>query len=158
MRLAETVTKEYGWMLSQAMRLCRNRMDAEDLTGDVVLKILCSPDSYDTRRPFRPWCSVIILNTYITKFNRDSLVSFADADAASSAVSREDPSRHVMVSEIWSAVKKCRRRSSAVGCVLMYAGGYTYEEIAAHYKIPLGTVRSRINYARKMIRNELDSQ
>ncbi len=158
MTLAEKVSVEYGWMLAQSLRLCRNRADAEDLAGDAVLKILCNPQNYDSQRPFRPWCSVIILNTYITKFNHNSLVTFTDVETAKPALSDEDASLGVQVSEIWSAIRRCRSRSPVVDCVLMYAGGYSYEEIARYYGIPIGTVRSRINSARKMIRDELENQ
>ena len=158
MEFAELVAEEYGWILTQARRLCRNRMDAEDLAGNAVLKILSSEDSYDFRRPFRPWCSVIVLNTYITKFNHDGLVSFTDIEGTAPAASSYDTSHRVQFAEVRNAIRRCRRKSSTVDCVLMYARGYSYDEIAERFGIPSGTVRSRINYARSLIRKELDIQ
>ena len=157
MKLADMVAEEYGWMLSQAQRLCRNKMDAEDLTGDAVLKILCNPDRYDCGRPFRPWASVIILNTYITKHNHDSLIMFTDIDSCLQIGSECDTLSRIGTSDILSAIRRCRKRTSTVDCALMYASGYSYEEIASCYKIPSGTVRSRISYARKLIRKELEN-
>ena len=157
-RLAELVSSEYGWILAQSMRLCRNRMDAEDLAGESVLKILRSPGAYDLRRPFRPWCSVIILNTFLTKYRRDSLITFVDDCQGISCTCCGDTSQRILVSEILSAIRRCRKRSSAVDSVIMYARGNSYEEIASHFGIPPGTVRSRINYGRMLIRKELDIQ
>ena len=157
MRLADVVSEEYGWIVAQSMRLCRNEADAEDLAGDVVLKIL-SQGKYDPGRPFRPWCSVIILNTYITMFNRRGLVSFTDVEDTLPVPSCSDSTSCAVMSEILSAIRRCRRRSQTVDCVLMYASGYSYDEISEYFRIPPGTVRSRINYARKMIRKELGNQ
>ena len=157
MRLAEIVEREYGWMLAQSLRLCHNRMDAEDLAGDAVLKILASPKNYDDSRPFRPWCSVIILNTYITRYHREGLVTFTDI-CDMTCISSCDTSSHVQVSDMLGALRRCRKRSSTIDCVLMFASGFSYEEISAYYGIPSGTVRSRISSARRMIREELGNQ
>ena len=35
--------------------------------------------------------------------------------------------------------------------IMMYAKGYSYEEISNHMEIPIGTVKSRINFARKKL-------
>ena len=52
--------------MQTSYKYCKNRMDAEDLAGETILKILSNKHSYDESKPFKPWCSVIMLNTYIT--------------------------------------------------------------------------------------------
>ena len=39
---------------------------------------------------------------------------------------------------------------------MMYAAGYSYEEISKNMHIPVGTVRSRISYGRDMLRKYID--
>ena len=42
MGINDIVAENYGWILSQARKYCTNLMDAEDLAGEVVYKILSS--------------------------------------------------------------------------------------------------------------------
>jgi len=46
--------------------------------------------------------------------------------------------------------------SCCIECVLLYAKGYSYDEIAERIGIPVGTVKSRVSAGRKMLREALD--
>ena len=50
------------WINGVARAFCHNRMDAEDLAGDTILKILLYSGNYDTRKSFRLWAFVIMRN------------------------------------------------------------------------------------------------
>lgn len=89
MELEQTVVEQYQWILKLAKKYCRNTMDAEDLAGETICKILCNKGKFDSGRSFRPWCSVIMLNTYITSYNRNSSVRFESEERASSWPRRE---------------------------------------------------------------------
>ena len=155
-KLDDLVAENCRWILRQALRYCRNRMDAEDLAGDAIVRILSSRELYDDKKPFRPWCSVVILNTYITRYNHDNIVRFIPSDKISDIVAApEDASSGAYVGEILDAIIKCNC-SSSVGCVVLYAKGYSYEEIASELCIPVGTVRSRISYGRNKLRRMLE--
>lgn len=155
-KLDDLVAENCRWILRQALRYCRNRMDAEDLAGDAIVRILSSRELYDDKKPFRPWCSVVILNTYITRYNHDNIVRFIPSDKISDIVAApEDASSGAYVAEILDAIIKCNC-SSSIGCVVLYAKGYSYEEIASELCIPVGTVRSRISYGRNKLRRMLE--
>lgn len=82
MELEQIVIDQYQWILSMARKYFRNVMDAEDLAEETVYKILMNKKKYDFSKSFRPWCSVIMLNTYITLYNHDSLIRFDSEDKA----------------------------------------------------------------------------
>jgi RNA polymerase sigma-70 factor (ECF subfamily) len=154
--LDSIIVSQYDWILGQAYRYVSNRMDAEDLAGEAILKMLSNREHFDRKRPFRPWCSVIILNTFITVYNRGMVVRFVSSERAGLFVSGYEASAGILLDEIHRAVSKCRKSSKSVDCVIMYSEGYSYEEIADAIGIPVGTVRSRISFGRNMIRNELE--
>lgn len=154
--LNSLVKEHYQWIMQSAFKYCRNRMDAEDLAEDTILKILSNKHNYDCAKPFKPWCSVIMLNTYITSYNHDSLIRFDDEDKARNELSVLDTEYQVRLSEMIGIIDKCRVKSCSVDCVMMYAYGYSYDEIACMMSIPVGTVRSRISYGRDLLRKCID--
>ena len=42
-------------------------MDAEDLVGDTILKVLLNYDKFDTARSFRLWVLVVMRNTFYNR-------------------------------------------------------------------------------------------
>ena len=141
--------EQYQWILGMARKYCRNIMDAEDLAEETIYKILSNKRKFDSSKSFRPWCSVIMLNTYITAYNHDLLIRFDSEEKADYVHSYFDAENETLKNELY---EKCRCKSCSVDCAVMYAEGYSYEEIAKKMNIPAGTVRSRISYAREMIR------
>ena len=121
-----------------------------------MIKNISNKHQYDCNKPFKPWCSVIMLNTYITAYNHDSLIRFDDEDKAKNEVSEFDTEQQVRLSEMLGLIDVCRAKSCSVDCVMMYANGYSYDEIACSMSIPVGTVRSRISYGRDMLRKYID--
>ena len=154
--LNSLVKEHYQWIMQSAFKYCKNRMDAEDLAEETILKILTNKHNYDENKPFKPWCSVIMLNTYITAYKHDSLIHFDDEDKAKNEVSEFDTEQQVRLSEMLGLIDVCRAKSCSVDCVMMYANGYSYDEIACSMSIPVGTVRSRISYGRDMLRKYID--
>lgn len=155
MILSDLIVSHYRWIMQNAFKYCRNRMDAEDLAEETILKMLQNRHSFDESKPFKPWCSVIMLNTYITAYNHNSLIYFDEEEKARNEKSAYDTEQQVGYSELLGIIDFCRKRSCSVDCVIMYANGYSYDEIAGMMNIPVGTVRSRISYGRNMLRKRL---
>lgn len=152
MILSNLIVSHYRWIVQSAYKFCRNRMDAEDLAEETIFKMLSNSNSFNEEKPFKPWCSVIMLNTYITAYNRDLLVYFEDEEKGRNEMSATDTDQQVGYSELLDIVEFCRGKSCSIDCVMMYARGYSYDEIAESMGIPVGTVRSRISYGRDLLR------
>lgn len=82
MGVEQIVIEQYQWILGMARKYCRNIMDAEDLAEETIYKILSNKRKFDSSKSFRPWCSVIMLNTYITAYNHDLLIRFDSEEKA----------------------------------------------------------------------------
>lgn len=146
----------YPWIKGQAYRICGNKCDAEDLASEVIYKMLKNSERFDCSRDLKPWATSIIFNTYITNFNRRKCVQFVEVDNDACFYSYHDSQSNISVKRIFSIIRKCARQSCTIECVLLYAKGYTYEEISQLLHIPIGTVRSRISLGRKTLKRALE--
>ena len=143
------------WLLRMARRYCYSMQDAEDLVGDTVYKVLLNRDRFDLTKDIKSWCLIIMRNTYITKYNRNSHVHFTEYDFVAERRSFDDPYNMIMYNDIISVIRKCSQKSRCIDSVIYCAKGYTYDEISDFLHIPIGTVKSRISSGRKMIIQEL---
>lgn len=156
MELEHLIVKNLPWLRVKAARYCSNLLDAEDLVGDTIERLLMSRERFNTLRDFKPWAMAIMCNLFITQYNRKLCVPFVGLDSAYACASERSADHCEAVHHILSALRKCARQSIAIECVILYAKGYTYKEIAAMLNLPIGTVMSRISNGRKMLQRALD--
>lgn len=157
MDICELVAAHYGWIRKTAARFFRDRCDAEDLAGETICKLLTNGERFDRAREFKPWAYAIMANTFRTLYNRRRCVLFTGYDHENEAYgSPEATDQLAAVSCLLSVISECGRRSLCIECVLLYAEGYNYAEIARLSGIPIGTVRSRISSGRRMLRAALE--
>lgn len=157
MKIEQLVVENMSWLRHKAQLYYENRYDAEDLAGETIEKILKSKDRFDSRKDFRPWALTVMHNTFITQYNRRKCVAFTGLEKEYSYASAYLADQEAAIRNILSAIRKCARKSVAVECVILYAKGYSYEEISRLLGIPKGTVMSRISNGRKMLRDFLYS-
>lgn len=156
MKIERLVVENLTWLHRKAQMFYPNVFDAEDLAEETIEKMLRSRDRFDSRKDFRPWALIVMRNTFITQYNRQKCVPFIGMDESYSYASPYGADQELEVSYILSAVRNCARKSVAIECVILYAKGYNYDEIAKKLSIPKGTVMSRISNGRKMLREVLD--
>lgn len=155
MSFEQTLLEIYPWIFRVAKRFCSSIQDAEDLAGDTVYKILQNQDKFDCSKPMKPWCIAVMQNTYITRYNRNALIHFTRYDSLEENVALEYTYESVLFNDLLSTIRKCAQKSRCIDCVMYYAEGYSYDEISEMLNIPVGTVRSRISFARRIIKQKL---
>lgn len=157
MEFDKILSETYPWMLRVAKKYCSCVQDAEDLAGETVCKLLVNRDRFDHSKDIKPWCLAIMQNTFITMYNRSSLVRFVGYSFLDTNVySPYCTSSLTILNDIKSAIQRCADKSCSVDSVMYYVEGYSYNEISDIQKIPVGTVRSRISFGRKILEKELD--
>ena len=156
MRFDDVVIGHIGWIARVAFRFYRNKPDADDLAQDTLCRIYANRDKFNNARDFKPWALTVMSNIVKTQHARDECVPFIgmgdDLDYLSSA--RADSLANY--NDVLDAVHRSARVSVGVECVMLYADGYTYEEIADIVGIKPGTVKSRIAAGRAAIREALE--
>ena len=149
-----------GNLLSFAYQLTTNCEAAEDLLQDTTLKALDNEEKYVDNVNFKGWIFTIMRNIFINNYRqtvRKATVIDQTEDLYHLNISQDSgldtPEGSFAVKEISAAVNafspEYREPFS------MFLAGYKYNEIAEKMNLPLGTVKSRIFFARKKLREQL---
>lgn len=147
-------------LLSFALMLTSNREDAYDLLQDTTLKALDNEDKYTENTNFKGWVFTIMRNIFINNYRRAgraNTVVDTTADLYHLNLPQDSglasPEHSYMVSEINEAIQNFSDDFRIP--FSMHLAGYRYAEIADKMKLPVGTIKSRIYYARQRLRRNL---
>ena len=149
-------------LLNFAFMLTSNRDDAYDLLQDTTLKALDNEDKYAENTNFKGWVFTIMRNTFINNYRR-SVRSATVVDTTdnlyhlnlSQESGFETPEESYGAGEITAAINEFSDEYRIP--FSMHVAGYKYNEIADHMNLPLGTVKSRIFFARKKLQERFAS-
>lgn len=149
-----------GNLLNFAYQLTTNREQAEDLLQDTTLKALDNEDKYVDNVNFKGWIFTIMRNIFINNYRqsvRKATVIDQTEDLYHLNISQDSgldtPEGSYAVKEISSALNSFSAEYREP--FNMFVAGYKYNEIAERLNLPLGTVKSRIFFARKQLREQL---
>lgn len=141
-----------------AYKLTFNLDDAYDLTQDAIYKALTNKDKYSEQSNLKGWVFTITRNLFINNYRqktRSGIVNDTTDNLHflnSTEPSMENPESDYAVGEITNFLKTMSSEYQVP--FQMRLMGYKYEEIATKLKLPLGTVKSRIFSARKILQKE----
>ena len=147
---------------SGALRLTRNRTDAEDLVQDAVVRAMRGFHRFQADTNFKAWLFRIMTNLYINEYHRkarqpERAEEVEPADLGWPDVPG-DPEVAVMrkmeARYLHKAIEGLPEEFRAV-VMLADEQGFSYDEIAKMIKRPIGTVRSRLHRGRKMLTHRL---
>lgn len=147
-------------LLNFAYMLTSNRDDAYDLLQDTTLKALDNEEKYAENTNFKGWVFTIMRNIFINNYRqtvRKATVIDQTEDLYHLNVCQDSG---LTTPEGSYAVKEISKALNAFSDDYripfnMVVAGYKYNEIAEKMNLPLGTVKSRIFFARKRLREEL---
>lgn len=156
MDVEDLVVRHAEWIRQKAHRYYSDEADADNLASETIYKCLSNARRFNHGMNFKPWALAIMANTYITQYNRRKCVLFTGYGDYDPYSDEEFADQRASVKSILSTIRKCARKSQCVECVLLYAKGYSYDEIALKAGIPVGTVKSRVSAGRKLLAKALD--
>lgn len=149
-----------GNLYNFACQLTANREAAHDLVQDTTLKVLDNESKYVENVNFKGWVFTIMRNIFINNYRRQvrsATVVDTTADLYHLNLSQESgmetPDGSYAVKEISVAINNFTDEYKVP--FTMYIAGYKYGEIAEKMGLPLGTVKSRIFFARKRLQGML---
>lgn len=175
--LREECLKHLDVLYGAALRMTRNRQDAEDLVQETYLKAIRNLHRYRDDGSCKAWLFRILTNTFIDRYRSSQRaprpVEFED-EAASSAQDQldqetragetiealsDDHSVHeflskFMVDEVKSAIDGLPDIFRDA-IVLRDIQGFSYQEVADALGIPIGTVMSRLYRGRRLLQDSL---
>ena len=158
MNIEQILIENLNWIQRKAYSYYSNLDDAEDLASETVYKCLRNAHRFNPTMSFKPWVQTIMENTFISQYNRRKRMLFSGYCAGDEKqyFSYDTADIRADLHQILSIIRDCSRKANCIECVLLYAKGYSYEEIADKVGIKLGTVKSRVFTGRMMLRQALE--
>lgn len=146
-------------LLPFAYRLTNNVDDAKDLVQETAIRAYKNKEKFEMGTNFRAWVITIMRNTFINihrkKRNRatssepsDSYI-FINENHACDNMAHSNMTMEELY-KILNALDYTYRYP-----FMLYYEGYKYEEIAEQMDLPLGTIKSRIFFARRKLREAI---
>lgn len=143
-------------VINVVYRMCGDANLAEDAAQEAFIRAWQHLPNYKPRSPFRNWVYRIATNAARDVLRRER--ETVDIDDLALATSGEGPEaateREERGERVREAVLALPPASREV-LVLREYEGFSYREIAEALGIPIGTVMSRLNYARNHLRKSL---
>ena len=148
-------------VLNVIYRMCGNMQVAEDAAQETFIQAWLRLSSYRQKSSLRNWLYRIAVNTAIDMLRKEKRILPGAVEDLRLTDSGPSPEMLLASSErtevVQDAVLTLPDASRAV-LVLREFESLSYQEIADALEIPVGTVMSRLNYARKLLREKLEVQ
>ena len=148
-------------VLNVIYRMCGDIQIAEDAAQETFIQVWLHLPSYRPRTSLRNWLYRIAVNTATDMLRKEKHILPNDIDDLQLTDGQPGPELLVSQQErtvlVQKAVLSLPDASRAV-LVLREYEGMSYHEIADALDIPVGTVMSRLNYARKLLKDKLEQK
>ena len=154
------VMRQASSLKMYALHFTHDADDANDLVQDTLLKAITYYNKFKEGTNLKGWLYTIMKNTFINNYRRfvkiSSFVTKSDeissANLVFSSTKNQGESKFVM-DDIKMALGKLPEEYYVP--FSMYFEGHKYHEIADYLGIPIGTVKTRIHVARKLLKKSL---
>lgn len=143
-----------------AINLTKDTETAKDLFQETLYKALANYEKYNVGTNIKAWLFTIMRNIFINDYRRkskqqtifdntgsDHLLDFKQGTISNAAET------NLSLKEIYLAISGLPEIFKTP--FLLYFEGYKYHEIAVTLKEPLGTIKSRIHFARKLLKEQI---
>ena len=141
-----------------AISLTRDHDTARDLLQETMYRALANKSKYSVGSNIRAWLFTILRNTFINDYRRTDRrrqvmhsVPSENLPEYGKSPFTADGSLHMK--EIWTAVRRLPQIFQYP--FILYFEGYKYQEIAVLLNQPVGTIKSRMHFARKLLKEQL---
>lgn len=143
-----------------AITLTRDAEEAKDLVQETMYRALANKDKYNVGTNIKAWLYTIMRNIFINNYRRkakqstifDSTPNEFLLNLNQGAVTNDAVAK-INLKEVQEAIHNLPEIFR--NPFLLYFDGFKYHEIADMLGEPLGTIKSRIHFARKLLKNQL---
>lgn len=151
----QNIDSIYSPLQSFALGLTKNMDDARDLFQETVFKALKNKDKFSIGTNFKAWIMTLMRNTFINEYRRKK--RHAVTHAASDSFYFEASKDNTTIKNLGTSNLEMEELNKMLTSIdeklskpfMMYYIGMSYQEISDDLNVPLGTIKSRIFFARK---------
>ena len=159
--MIEQFIQQYGKRLYGLCRtLCANPFDADDLYQETWLKAVKNFEKYDHSKEFEPWLTRICVNTYrndLRSKSRSPLLQFKRNEDKEALLQSIPSPEKTDYTQLYIAINNLPDKFRLT-VILFYFCGMDTASTAAALRVPSGTVKSRLNKARRLLKEALDDE
>lgn len=138
-----------------AISLTKDYEAANDLCQETLYKAFAYRDKYERGTNIKAWLYTIMRNIFINDYRRAARKKIVlDALKYSQTQYATSSEVNLRLKEVENAIHKLPAIFKRA--CLLYLHGYKYHEIAFALNEPLGTIKSRIHFAKKILQKQLD--
>jgi RNA polymerase sigma-70 factor (ECF subfamily) len=143
-----------------AINLTKDTEAANDLYQETLYKALANHEKYNTGTNIKAWLFTIMRNIFINNYRRKAKQKTIFDNTP------EDYLLNMKQSAVANSAEANLREKEIKGAInhlpeifklpfLLYLDGYKYQEISEYLDEPLGTIKSRIHFARKLLKEQI---
>ena len=131
-----------------ARSLCGNATHADDLVQETMLKAWAARRSYVPDTSFKAWTFRILRNAFYSNWRKDRRLSPLDDTVHEKTAQAVDNAETALeLAEVAGALRQLPIEQREA-MILISAGGFNYEEVAAIAGVAVGTIKSRVSRGR----------
>jgi len=155
-----SVTK-YAYSLKPfALSLTRDMQDANDLIQETLLRALSSHEKFTEGTNLKAWLYTIMKNIFINNYRRNKKRNTIIDVTEDMFIINTSSIKIINLGEVNLAMENVTRAVNLLSAdfripFMMHYDGFKYHEIAEKLTLPIGTVKSRIHFARKELKEKL---
>ena len=158
---SELVRVHAQGVMNVTYRMCGDVQTSEDAAQEAFIRAWQNLSSYRPQTSLRNWLYRIAVNAATDMLRKEKRIMPDDISDLHLADGRLGPeslaSQKERTALVQAAIQSLPDTSRAV-LVLREYEGLSYQEISSTLDIPIGTVMSRLNYARKLLKTKLETQ
>jgi len=145
-----------------ALYLTKSSNDADDLLQEMVYRALKCREKLAEDSNMNAWLYTILKNLFINNYRRHKKIKeivdsgYLKASHYPNAITLNEGESNIEYSSLNSELNKLS--NSYRKPFMMHFNGYKYEEIAKDLNMPIGTIKSRIHIAKKLLQKKLKQE
>ena len=154
----QQLTQEMPRLEKFALRLARNKSDADDLVQSTLLRAIEKKHLFQDNTDLFKWTSKMMYNLFVSGYRRK--VKFETQydpenylEKQSIAAPQDKQVEFLKVKEVMSSLSAEHREVLVMICIQ----GMRYQDVAEMLDVPVGTVRSRLSRAREQLQVLMDT-
>lgn len=156
------VVRHSDFLKPYAVSLTQNHEDAKDLFQETMMRALINKEKYEFGTNLKAWLYTIMRNIFINNYRRNKKFTKVGNGDVPSDIHMHTAGKTTYNSG-WNNVRMTEIKTAIDSLPAIFRlsfelhyTGYKYQEISDLLVEPLGTIKSRIHFARKILTAQLE--
>lgn len=143
-----------------ALSLTRKQDEAQELLQETIYRALAAQEKFVPGTNLKAWLYTIMKNIFINNYRRRVRRKMVDElpveEAPLNQTQNASPNlalQNMAIEDMLTAIETLKVEYKTP--FMMHFNGFKYHEIAEHLSLPIGTVKSRLHFARRVLQRDL---